>query len=72
MKPKVGVLVTVDDKHHDFQAVAQSLQTAGLEQIEAMPFSGIIGGVVGSDIIDRLKRIPGVQAVELQPTSHAI
>ena len=62
----------MDDAHYDFQTVAQSLQVAGLEKIDKMPFSGIVGGLAFLDIVDRLKRVPGVQAVELQQTSHAV
>lgn len=71
MKPKISVLVTVDDRKFDFHQVARSLEDAGLEKVDAMPFSGIVGGITDQEKIDALKSVPGVQAVEQQTASHA-
>lgn len=69
-EPLVSVLVTVDDVKHDLNKVAEKLAQKGMQHIEVMPFSGIIGGLVESKVAKVIEKVPGVEAVEVQPTFH--
>jgi hypothetical protein len=71
-KREVSILVTVDDVHYDFHKVARALEQAGLHQVDLMPFSGIVGGVVDPDCLDTLKAVCGVESVEFQSQTHSM
>ncbi len=66
-----SVLVTVDDQNHNLDQVAQALEKAGLEGLDVMRFSGVIGGSIAKEKLAGLAAIPGVAAVEEPPTFHA-
>ena len=67
------VVVTVDDQHlPTIQAVANALQSAGMQVATVMPTTGVITGEVSLDQMQVLKSISGVVDVEPDQEMHAI
>lgn len=62
---KIQVSVSVDEAHLDrIQAVAESLQTAGMEVEQTLAITGVILGAIEADQIEAISQVEGVQHVE--------
>lgn len=62
---KIHVSVSVDDAHLDrIQAVAENLQSAGMEVEQTLAITGVINGLIEEDQIEAISQVEGVQHVE--------
>jgi hypothetical protein len=60
-QPPVEVNVLIDDSH---PTVVQDLQRTGLHVAQVLLTIGVVSGSVDADLLDELRQVPGVIAVE--------
>lgn len=67
------IVVTIDDQHlPEIQAIASSLQMAGMRVDNVLSVTGIITGEVSQTKINELRVVSGVANVEPDEEMHAI
>ncbi len=67
------IVVTVNDQHlAKIQSVVKALKAAGMNVANTMATSGIITGAVAQHGIAALKKVPGVEAVEVDQEMKAL
>lgn len=69
----VEILITVSDSHAgDLRTVASHLQTMGLDTMQLQPALGAITGRAPLSLLDSLRSVEGVDAVEVARRNRAL
>ena len=67
----MNVMVTVEEEYRDrLDQVARKLEHAGMTVAETFDLGGVIVGAVPERSVGALHKVPGIAAVEEEPTFH--